>query len=566
MRKILGRYYSAGTLTARLLLLLTLITVIFSLETSFQQPLQPFSPLLNHKNFPSLDRDSSVFTLRHVFQHGDPNHPTVYKRFDIIDPQSAMWIESEAGTRQQETRSLSIKHKPVKINRLKDRRPPVVDSIMNVARDFPQIWSSLENSWTVDTVNAPDVTDTDTILTLAQMSANAYLDNQDTNDWQNIHGGYNWSHSRGFGWDGDGLQGYLYADENNSTVVIALKGTSVAIWDGEGTSRNDKENDNLFFSCCCGQQGNAFYRKVCNCATSRYTCDMGCLKHSLTEENRYYVAGRHLYKNITSLYPNSSIWFTGHSLGGSIGSMIGLTYGTPVVTFEAIPDALPVNRLGIPVPPGVDPERPGQREHTGVFHFGNTADPIFMGTCNGAIASCSYAGYALESSCHTGQECIWDLVVQNSTRANILHHRIHYVIDHIIKKWTEVPKCYHTSGCHDCILWKEVFGNFTKTSTYLPSVTSTRTRTRTSTCKTPGWWGCRDEITTTSETSTLDSSSTITSTTIAPTTTCHTPGWFGCNDKTVEENMFPEATTFSSDSTIIKHQIHSITPSPANPT
>jgi len=444
-----------------------------------------------------------------------------------------------------------------------DRRPTVIDSLMSVARDFPQIWGSLENSWACEMVTAPDVTDMDTILALAQMSANAYLDNRDTNDWHNIHGGYNWSHSSGFGWDGNGLQGYLYADENNSTVVIAIKGTSVAIWDGDGTTRNDKENDNLFFSCCCGQQGNSFYRKVCDCATSRYTCNMTCLKHSLTQENRYYVIGRHLYKNITALYPNSSIWFTGHSLGGSIGSMIGLTYGTPVVTFEAIPDALPVNRLGIPVPPGVDPDRPGQREHTGVFHFGHTADPIFMGTCNGATASCSYAGYALESSCHTGQECIWDIVDKNSTRVSILYHRIHYIIEYVIKKWTEVPKCHHTSGCYDCLLWKEVTGNFTETSTPLPPPPSTRSRTRTSSCKTPGWWGCRDETTTTSGSSSLDGSSTLTS---ASTTTCHTPGWFGCNDKTAEERILPEATTFLSDGTSTTFQPHLITPSPVKPT
>lgn len=423
-------------------------------------------------------------------------------------------------------RPLIVKSTPMSIHRLKDRRPSVVDPMVQAEREYGQVWASNVDAWAFDEVEGPDVTNVETILTFAQMAANAYVEAPDTGDWKDVHGGFNRTDDHGFGWDSDGLRGYLYANDDNSTIVIGLKGTTLAIWDGDGTTTNDKENDNLFFSCCCGQQGSSFYRQVCDCATGTYTCNISCLKKSLIKENRYYAAGRHLYNNVTALYPDSNVWLTGHSLGGAVSGMMGLTYGVPALTFQSVPDALPANRLGLPVPPGTDPNRPGQREYTGAFHFGHNADPIYMGTCNGATASCSYAGYALESACHTGRECVWDIVNTNGTRVSIITHKIIYVINNVIKRWTKAPECVFTPECYDCPLWKEVTGNSSKT-TSSPSSTSSKPRTRTTTCQTPGWWGCLDETTTTSGMTTTSQPITTTS---KSTSTCKTPGWFGCND------------------------------------
>ena len=66
--------------------------------------------------------------------------------------------------------------------------------------------------------------------------------------------------------------------------------------------------------------------------------------------------------------------------------------------------------------PGSDPGSPQTREYTGAYHFGHTADPVYVGTCNGATASCSYAGYAMESACHTGRECVYDVVAEAATK------------------------------------------------------------------------------------------------------------------------------------------------------
>ncbi|KAH8598295.1 Alpha/Beta hydrolase protein [Bisporella sp. PMI_857] len=545
------RCHSAGRVSAGLLLSFLTVPswpVVASIPP--QQPLEhgalpdpilsPF-PLVPETRPPHITEH--IFSLRHVFHHGVQNQG-IHKRLDVQKSASTLWMESEEGILEEEARPLVVRTSPMKIQRLKDRRPSIVDPMVAAAREEGGSWILSTSAWTVDELAGPDVTDRETVLTFAQMAANAYVEKPGTGDWKDVNGGFNRTNDEGFGWQSDGLRGYLYADEKNTTVVIGLKGTTLAIWDGDGTTTNDKENDNLFFSCCCGQQGSTFARQVCDCAQDTYTCNITCLKKSLRKENRYYAAARHLYSNVTALYPDAQIWLSGHSLGGSVSAMLGLTYGTPALTFQAVPDALPANRLGLPIPPGVDPERPGQRDFTGAFHFGQNADPIYMGTCNGATASCAYAGYALESACHTGRECVYDVVAVNGTRVSIYTHRIIWVITNVIKMWQTVPECKFTPECYDCPLWKEVTGN--KSDGTTTSTSSTRTKTRTATCQTPGWWGCLDETTTTSSSTT---SITTTTTSVSCPNTCKTPGWFGCNDKTTSESTTARQTVTLTSST-----------------
>ena len=363
-----------------------------------------------------------------------------------------------------------------------------MDPMVALARERGLVSVLSPEAWTMDDVPTPNVTDKDTVLSFAYMAANAYVEKPSQPDWEDVKGPFN--RSVDFGWETDGLRGHVWADENNSTIVIGLKGTSLAVFDGDGTTTNDKENDNLFFSCCCAQQGQWTYRQVCNCATGTYSCNTTCVSKSLREESRYYMAARELYSNVTELYPDSNVWMTGHSLGGAVSSFLGLTYGLPVITFQAVPEALAAGRLGLPVPPGSDPEKPQSREHTGSYHFGHTADPIYIGTCNGATASCSYAGYALESACHTGYECVYDVVADKGWRVGVGTHKIRSVIHDVIEKYDTVPECKAEPECRDCANWKMYESNGTEGTTTSSSSSVSKTRTRTATCKTPGWWGC----------------------------------------------------------------------------
>ena len=273
--------------------------------------------------------------------------------------------------------------------------------------------------------------------------------------------------------------------------------TQTAVFDGSGSTSKDKENDNLFFSCCCGQGGRFLWRQVCDCTTSAYTCNSTCLLKTLHEKNRYYQAALDLYGNVTELYPDSNIWLSGHSLGGAVSSLLGLTYGLPVTTFESVPDALPAKRLGLPAPPGTPDGLHQAREYTGAYHFGHTADPIFVGTCNAATSACTLGGYAMETQCHTGKVCIYDTVEDKKWRVSARTHPIRYVITNVIEAYDKVPECVPDSTeeepCVDCFNWKYFKSNGSEGGTSKRSSSTTSTSvslTRTTTCHTPGWWGC----------------------------------------------------------------------------
>ncbi|KAI2626525.1 alpha/beta-hydrolase [Hypoxylon sp. NC1633] len=531
---------SAGRVTAQTLLSFLAISASTCVaSTQNLQAVLPDSPILTPLiPEPPLSAEHTL-TLRHIFHHGTYRHPGLHRRKDIPEKDADVWLAGEDGQGAERIPPLKAKSQPRKIERLVDRRPSTVDPLVAEARQRGYVIASSPSAWTVDDVLGPDVTDKETVLTMALVASDAYVENPALPDWDEV--GEPFNRSADFGWESDGLRGHIWGDETNSTIVIGLKGTSPAVFDGEGTTTNDKINDNLFFSCCCAQQGQWSWHQVCDCATSTYNCNNTCVKKALREENRYYQAARELYANVTELYPDSNIWVSGHSLGGAVSSLLGLTYGLPVVTFEAVPEALAAGRLALPSPPHADPEFPQTREYTGSFHFGHTADPIYIGTCNGATASCSFAGYAMESSCHTGYECVYDTVGDYGWRVGIGTHKIRSVINDVIRKYDNVPECKLTPECRDCANWKMYESNSTSSTTSSSSSSATKTRTRTATCQTPGWWGCLDESTTTGATSTT------TSTTSSSTSTCKTPGWFGCKDETTTTSSL--TTTTSSTTT-----------------
>ncbi len=358
----------------------------------------------------------------------------------------------------------------------------MIEPLVAAARLNDGVSTLSPSAWTVDKIPGPNVTDKDTILNLARMAANAYETDPSSAKWQDItYGGFN--HSNSFGWEGDGLQGHIFADSTNSTIVMSLKGTTTAVFDGAGTTTNDKVNDNLFFSCCCAQGGQYFWKQVCDCKTTTYTCNQTCVVKALREENHYYRASLDLYANVTALYPDSDVWIVGHSLGGSVGSLLGLTYGLPVVTYEAPPQALAAQRLGLPSPPGSDLKAPQNRKLTGIYHVGHTADPIFMGVCNGVTSVCSIGGYAMETVCHSGERCVYDVVADKGWRSGVGTHRITSVINDVIETYEDVPKCELDEECVDCYNWKYFESNGSTSTTSRSSSTSTTSRTRTNTCK-----------------------------------------------------------------------------------
>ncbi|KAJ7649883.1 alpha/beta-hydrolase [Roridomyces roridus] len=294
-----------------------------------------------------------------------------------------------------------------------------------------------EFPWEEEEIVAPDVEKRGTILELAKMSSNAYIE-PNTTGWYEL--GANWSVSYPFGWepDADGFRGHVFANPDNSTVVLALKGTSNGFLGGGGpTAKKDKLNDNLLFSCCCARVDWTW--------TTGWKCDTECVEQALIEDSLFYPVATNLYNNLTYMYPDSDIWVIGHSLGGALASLLGATFGAPVVAFESPGEKMAAGRLHLPSPPST----------LHITHVYHTADPIAMGTCNGVLSSCAIAGYAMESRCHLGQSIVYDTVSDSGWSVDIRTHGIVQVIDRILgAEWPpaveagrEVPQPHEETDC-----------------------------------------------------------------------------------------------------------------------
>jgi len=147
-------------------------------------------------------------------------------------------------------------------------------------------WDSASNEdddelrWEEVEVDAPDLTDKQTVLNLARMANDAYATPGESR-WMELDK-FNLvssllsfppslppslflsfttdapfsllSQTLPFGWGEDdaGLRGHVFADSTNSTLVVSIKGTSLdgPVPKGGSTARLDRINDNKLFSCC----------------------------------------------------------------------------------------------------------------------------------------------------------------------------------------------------------------------------------------------------------------------------------------------------------------------------
>ena len=295
-------------------LLLSFLAVSNALELPVLPP--PLAPPSTH------DNAVKEFSLKHVFHHGVYEYPNLHRRLDVPG-HAAVWMAEDEHSERERVPSLRAKAEVLSIERLVDRSRETIDGILEWGRMRGKAVQLAADDWTVDELQGPNVTDKETVLSFARMASNAYILEPHTGEWKDVGGGFNYTED--FGWESDGLRGHIFVDTTNATVVIGLKGTSPALFDGSETTTNDKLNDNLFFSCCCGQGGQYLWREVCDCQTSVYTCNSTCLVGALREKNRYYYAARELYHNVTDLYPDAEIWMAGHSLGGAVASFLSLS-------------------------------------------------------------------------------------------------------------------------------------------------------------------------------------------------------------------------------------------------
>jgi len=268
-----------SVVTTFILILLALISPVAGVwdewSSGDQAPIVPFNPNTSPSS-PELRERS--FTLRHVFHRGTKDYPHLHRRLDI-NPEKVKQASVLQEPEDNDVGPYIAQASHVEIPRLRDRRADYLLPLISAAQMHGVQSSFPDNAWSLDQIPSPNITDKGTVVNFAMMAASAYQKDRTDPEWHDTQPPFNLSSD--LGWEKDGIRGHVFADADNSTIVIAIKGTSMAVFDGVETTTQDKENDNLFAGCCCGQGGSYLLRQVCDCMTSAYMCNDTCVTKAL---------------------------------------------------------------------------------------------------------------------------------------------------------------------------------------------------------------------------------------------------------------------------------------------
>ncbi|KAG0337568.1 putative lipase atg15 [Podila horticola] len=415
-------------------------------QAPFTPPQPPHTPLQG------FAPQKHTLQLQHIFAHGAPGAKSakVFRRLKVDDETRAQMAQVNLLNKDSSSPGSSFEHT------LSDTLFPYHSSSSSSERQSTMSPPPLQ------TRRVPDAKAHATVVSMIRMALDCYVDPK-RQGWVDI--GDEWDVETEIGWLEAGLRGYIFSSEDNKTVVIGIKGTSLKLFGTGGgpTGNNDKLNDNKMFSCCCGKVDRTWWG-VCGCYMGGSQCNQQCLvedaKKDRDEGESYYGIGLKVVDAARALYPDADIFLTGHSLGGSVASMLGLTKGYPVFTFQSPGDMLYGKRVGVVK----EQLSEADLNQLPIWQFGHTADPIYMGTCNGAASTCYTAGYAMEAKCHLGKTCIYDTMKELGWHQNIQGHTIFTFIN-VVENWAsmtkgkglpEVPDCIAQADCEDCSNWEFV--------------------------------------------------------------------------------------------------------------
>ncbi|KAK7020488.1 alpha/beta-hydrolase [Favolaschia claudopus] len=319
--------------------------------------------------------------------------------------------------------------------------------------------------WAPQQVLGPDVEDIHTLAQLSRMAGNAYA-RPGKKNWYDLDEA--WNISFPFGWEDheNGFRGHLFLSSDNSTVVLAIKGTTLPL--NGPTSKQDKYNDNLLFSCCCSRVDFSWvFRKVCDCYRNSWRCD-----NNWCDSYQFACAWLTSNRRLFGCPSWNHVWASCGGLWYAIKSLFYRHLRDRSHNTEAPGERLAAHRLHLPFPHTNGSLNPFLPAVTHVFH---NADPIPQGACTGFNSPCAQAGYALETRCHLGKSIVFDTVNKLGWRVDVRKHVIKNVITNVLEaegvEWEDgrsVPLPREERNCVDCFKWD--FGEFDEQDTHMPSL------------------------------------------------------------------------------------------------
>ena len=129
-----------------------------------------------------------TFTLRHIYHHGTNKHPSLHRSKDVFHDESRVFLAADDDFGEQDLTKLKARSRRETIERLRDRRPSVVDPMVAEARRTGAAAVLDVSAWTMDDLPTPDITDKPTVLSLAYMAADAYVEKEGEGDWEDVRG------------------------------------------------------------------------------------------------------------------------------------------------------------------------------------------------------------------------------------------------------------------------------------------------------------------------------------------------------------------------------------------
>lgn len=222
-----------------------------------------------------------TFRLQHILAHGAPGAKSakVFRRLDVDDRLRMEMASVNIMDGSSASPGSSFEHTltdtffPVKVDDHRQANDIIhPDQEHDAANNIPfPPWKRV-----------PNPKDHQTVIAMTRMALDCYVDPA-RQGWVDI--GDKWEVEAEIGWLEAGLRGYIFASEDQKTVVVGIKGTSLKLFGTGGgpTGNNDKMNDNKMFSCCCGKVDRTWWG-VCGCYMGGNQCNQQCLVDDLIKD------------------------------------------------------------------------------------------------------------------------------------------------------------------------------------------------------------------------------------------------------------------------------------------